>query len=67
MNNLEIKRQEHNEEAKTLSYEAGVEQGESNLIRLQQILIDQNRIDDLQRSIVDPEYRKQLKTEFGLE
>ncbi len=56
------------EEAKTLSYEAGIEQGieqgENNIIRLHQRLMEQNRMEDLKRSLEDEEYRRQLLREL---
>lgn len=46
--------------------EKGIEKGETRLNNLYRLLMEQNRIDDLQRAIEDEEYRLALFEEFNL-
>ena len=46
--------------------EQGIEQGEARLNNLNKLLMEQKRIDDLQKAIADEEYRSQLYEEFNL-
>ncbi|MDD7602576.1 MAG: Rpn family recombination-promoting nuclease/putative transposase [Firmicutes bacterium] len=45
----------------------GISMGEEKLSRLYSLLIEQNRIDDLQKASADKAYRQKLYREFGLE
>ena len=46
--------------------EKGIEKGETRLNNLYRLLVEQNRIDDLQKAIEDEEYRLALYAEFNL-
>jgi predicted transposase/invertase (TIGR01784 family) len=46
--------------------EIGREQGRNTLTQLMQRLLDENRIDDLKRSLSDPEFQAMLLKEYGL-
>ena len=46
--------------------EKGIEKGETRLNNLYKLLMEQNRIDDLQKAIANEEYRSALYTEFNL-
>ena len=47
-------------------YETGVAEGIERLNKLGQLLAENNRVDDLLRSLKDTEYQQQLMEEFGL-
>jgi hypothetical protein len=56
---------EYNEvEVQNAFREEGREEGEDKLADLQKILLDANRYEDLNRSIIDKAYRKQLMSEL---
>ena len=44
----------------------GIEQGIERVNRLTQVLLEQNRMEDLERSLKEPEYQKTLFQEFHL-
>ena len=46
--------------------EKGIEKGETRLNNLYRLLMEQNRIDDLQKAIANEEYRSALYAEFNL-
>ena len=46
--------------------EEGIEKGENRLNKLIEILLSEGRIEDLRKSTIDKEYRRQLMKEFGL-
>ena len=46
--------------------EDGIEKGENRLNKLIEILLSEGRIEDLRKSTIDKEYRRQLMKEFGL-
>ena len=46
--------------------EKGIEKGETRLNNLYRLLVEQNRIDDLQKAIANEEYRSALYAEFNL-
>ena len=46
--------------------EKGIEKGETRLNNLYRLLMEQNRIDDLQKAIANEEYRSTLYAEFNL-
>lgn len=46
--------------------EQGIEQGENRLSKLDKKLLEQNRLDDLRRSLDDIEYRKKLYEEYRI-
>lgn len=62
---------EYNEELhqKTLyneGFEDGSKTGEERISRLIQLLIQENRLEDIKKISLDPEYRKKLLREFNL-
>ena len=46
--------------------EDGIEKGENRLNKLIEILLSEGRIEDLRKSTIDKEYRRQLMKEFGI-
>lgn len=46
--------------------EEWIEQGENRLSKLDKKLLEQNRVDDLRRSLDDIEYRKKLYEEYRI-
>jgi len=48
------------------TYEEGRKEGEGRVNALNQILMDRNRLEDLKKSIADPEFQKELFKEFHL-
>lgn len=48
------------------AYEEGWKEGESQLLQLLQILIDADRKEDVQRILIEPDYRKQLYEQNNL-
>lgn len=44
----------------------GIKQGTDLVNRLNQLLLDDNRPEDLKRSIIDPDFQKKLLEEYGL-
>ena len=44
----------------------GEKRGRNEVNRLNAILLEENRIDDLKRAVYDIEYQKQLMTEYGI-
>ena len=51
---------------KAESYEEGREEGENRLNALYQYLLDNNKQEDLNKAIIDSEYRKLLYQEFHI-
>lgn len=49
-----------------LLMEEGREQGEERLGKLNLILMDEKRYDDLEKVLKDKEYRKQLYAQYGI-
>jgi len=50
----------------TLAERKGRAEGEDRVNKLNKLLVEIGRTDDLQKSIVDSEYQKTLFKEFGL-
>ncbi len=46
--------------------EEGVQQGEDRVNRLIRLLLEQNRIADIEKSVKNPDYQKELFQEFGI-
>ena len=49
-----------------LGIEQGIEQGHNQINKLNHLLIESNRLDDLKRSTTDPAYQAKLLKEFNL-
>ena len=49
------------------SREEGVQQGEDRVNRLNRLLLEQNRIADIEKSVKNPDYQKELFQEFGIQ
>ena len=49
------------------SREEGVQQGEDRVNRLIRLLLEQNRIADIEKSVKNPDYQKELFQEFGIQ
>ena len=47
--------------------EEGVQQGEDRVNRLNRLLLEQNRIADIEKSVKNPDYQKELFQEFGIQ
>ena len=54
------------EEAWAEGMQEGEEKGVARLNKLNSLLLAANRLSDLQRTLQDPEYQKQLFQEFGI-
>ncbi len=69
MSIFEYDEEKHIRNEKELSYQEGhrigVEEGEDRLNRLHKKLLDENRLDDLLRSVEDRAYQKKLFEEYG--
>ena len=48
------------------SREEGVQQGEDRVNRLIRLLLEQNRIADIEKSVKNPDYQKKLFQEFDI-
>ena len=44
----------------------GIKKGENRLLHLNELLLENNRIDDLKRAVSDTEYREKLYKEYDL-
>ena len=44
----------------------GIKKGQSEINRLTKCLLDDDRLDDLRRSVNDPAYQEQLMKEYGI-
>ena len=49
------------------SREEGVQQGEDRVNRLNRLLLEQNRIADIEKSVKNPDYQKELFQEFDIQ
>ena len=49
------------------SREEGVQQGEDRVNRLNRLLLEQNRIADIEKSVKNPDYQKKLFQEFDIQ
>ena len=49
------------------SREEGVQQGEDRVNRLIRLLLEQNRIADIEKSVKNPDYQKKLFQEFDIQ
>ena len=49
------------------SREEGVQQGEDRVNRLIRLLLEQNRIADIEKSVKNPDYQKELFQEFDIQ
>ena len=49
------------------SREEGVQQGEDRVNRLIRLLLEQNRIADIEKSVKNPDYQKELFKEFDIQ
>ena len=66
MSIFEYDEEKHIRNEKELSYQEGMEEGEDRLKRLHKRLLDENRIDELRKSIEDESYQKKLYEEYHI-
>ena len=66
MKYMDIERKEGREEGIQIGEVRGIKKGESRLLRLNELLLNNNRIDDLKRAVSDAEFREILYKEYGL-
>ena len=58
MKYMDIERKEGREEGIQIGEVRGIKKGESRLLRLNELLLNNNRIDDLKRAVSDAEFRE---------
>ena len=58
MKYMDIERKEGREEGIQIGEVRGIKKGESRLLRLNELLLNNNRIDDLKRAVSDAELRE---------
>lgn len=63
---FEYDEEKHMRSERELAYNNGLQDGEQRLIKLQQLLLNSGRNDDLTRAINDKAYREQLYKEYNL-
>ena len=63
---FEYDEEKHIKNEKELSYQEGLKHGEERLNLLHKRLLDENRIEDLKRSMEDADYQKRLYAEYRI-
>ena len=67
MSIYEYDEEKHMRQTRAEGYEAGEAAGIGRLNRLNQLLAEQKRTDDIVKAASDPQYQKKLFEEFGME